>query len=259
MDGPPKGDDKDALYRALLLKIPTVADATHLKECVELGLAMLLQRDTDKLLRDELHHDLAQALADIPAGQGPERIHGELRIAAKRCVHILEAAKERRKPRAVVHPRDNWAVAGKVHHGSVPRRRRRRWPLVVAAVVGMAVMVVVAWKAMQQAGEEDLTPGAQLAEQMAQAAQGVGPATHLFGGALRVEIFDGRPVVVAEEVPPRMCVAAGWDLKGEGVLTINGITAPRLSAAKISELCNLGKTATIQWMPRPDEPENERK
>ncbi|MGE5504491.1 MAG: hypothetical protein ACM31L_08725 [Actinomycetota bacterium] len=257
MEESPKVDDKEALLQALLLKIPTVADAQHLNECASLGLAMLLRRDTDKPLRDELAHEIATVIAEIPTGQPPERIRGEMRMAANRCIKILQAAKERRLPRSVTHPGQNWAQAGGAHHHHAAHRRRpsRKPWYIGAGVAGGLVLAWVVWHGLGQEGEADLSPGEQLASQMDDVAHGMGPPTHVFGGALRVEYVDGHPVVIAEDVPPRMCVAAGWELVGEGLLTINGVTAPRLSAAKISELCNAveGK-ATIMWMPKAESP-----
>lgn len=61
----------------------------------------------------------------------------------------------------------------------------------------------------------------------------------------------GREVMVTmSRIPPKVCVLAGWDLYRLGVISINGVTPQRVSAAKLVDLCNDGETATLVWSPK---------
>ena len=56
--------------------------------------------------------------------------------------------------------------------------------------------------------------------------------------------------MTVEGVRPNECVSAGWDLVSKGVLTVNGVTPARVSAAKLNELCHNEDTATLAWVPK---------
>lgn len=61
----------------------------------------------------------------------------------------------------------------------------------------------------------------------------------------------GREIVVSmSHVPPKVCVLAAWDLYRLGVISINGTTPQRVSAAKLVDMCNDGETATLVWSPK---------
>jgi hypothetical protein len=89
-----------------------------------------------------------------------------------------------------------------------------------------------------------------LVTHMEAAVHGSIPAANVFGGALRVTVNGGRSVVTVEGIPPSECVSSGWDLVRKGVLTVNGMTPPRVSAAKLNELCHGEPVATLIWTPK---------
>lgn len=93
------------------------------------------------------------------------------------------------------------------------------------------------------------TTGAELSHLIELASKGVPPAPRKDGIVVRTLSSSGITVVTAEGVIPKLCVSAGWDLVKDGTLTINGVTPARVSAAKLSELCNAQPTATLTWMP----------
>lgn len=89
------------------------------------------------------------------------------------------------------------------------------------------------------------------AEQMEQAAQGAPITTNLYGGTLRVERKNGLLTITADNIPPAICVSVGWKLVRRGLLGINGTVPLRVSAAKLSELCNQEDTnAVLTWTPK---------
>ncbi|MBI2241814.1 MAG: hypothetical protein HYU59_13555 [Magnetospirillum gryphiswaldense] len=87
-----------------------------------------------------------------------------------------------------------------------------------------------------------------LVAQMQAAAKGENPPPfHALGGALRTIYGQGRINVVAEDVPSGPCVKAGWRLAKTGTLIVNGVLPTRISAARLTELCENG--ATLTWAP----------
>lgn len=117
--------------------------------------------------------------------------------------------------------------------------------------VGLGVIIlgggVALWQlldAERASGE----PADMLLAQMQAAARGESPPPfHALGGALRTVYGQGRINVVAEDVPSSPCVKVGWRLAKKGTLIVNGVLPTRLSAAKLTELCEGG--ATLTWIP----------
>lgn len=94
----------------------------------------------------------------------------------------------------------------------------------------------------------------QFLDHMVAAAGGVAPLAGPGGPVFHVERkSNGQIVVTAERVPPGPCVSAGWKLVRRGMLSINGITPTRVSAARLADLCNQSDSATVVWIPRPPE------
>ncbi|MFD2233972.1 hypothetical protein [Phaeospirillum tilakii] len=94
----------------------------------------------------------------------------------------------------------------------------------------------------------------QFLDHMVAAAGGVAPPPSPGGPVFHVERkSNGQIVVTAERVPPGPCVSAGWKLVRRGMLSINGITPTRVSAARLADLCNQSDSATVVWIPRPPE------
>jgi len=113
-----------------------------------------------------------------------------------------------------------------------------------------------AWMAFSPPSPQGLPSGAGevFFTQMQRAAAGEPVETSVFNGAIRTERKGGVTLVTAENVPPPLCVSVGWKLVRRGVLTINGITPMRVSAARLAELCNQTEgNATLLWAPRPPE------
>jgi hypothetical protein len=252
-------EQQEALFQAIIRKIPSVGDIGQLQEAATLALALMLRRPADRELRDELTHQILGIIAEVKPGHAPDAMRNELRFAARGCIKVLQAAKERRLPRKAQMAADNWAQSdGKqrfkpVHHpdeGEVGGGNTRK----VTAVVLLLLAVLggyIWWSGTHGGDSVDSSDAGKFARQMMDAAKGGGPDTHMFGGSLKVVSLGGRPVVVAEKVPPSICAAAGWALVRGGVLSINGVTPNRISAGKITELCNSEDgDASIMWSPK---------
>lgn len=135
-----------------------------------------------------------------------------------------------------------------------PKRKRALW-ITVAGVVVVGIAVGT-WFVLPSDVPRGLPSGAAniFFARMQQAAAGESIEASAFHGAIRTERKGGVTMVTAENVPPQLCVSVGWKLVRRGVLTINGITPMRVSAARLAELCNQGEgTATVLWVPRPPE------
>ena len=115
--------------------------------------------------------------------------------------------------------------------------------VIVAATTGMIVSLL----------DHGATPpkASDLVQQMELAAEGQAAARHLFGGALRVDRSGGQISVTAEEVPPKTCVSAAWELARKGVVMINGVAPQRVSSGKLADLCNDQDSATLTWLAGP--------
>ncbi|CCG41946.1 hypothetical protein [Magnetospirillum molischianum] len=248
---PASAEEQEALLQAIIQKIPSVEDPDRLREVTLAALALLLRRPTDRDLRAELTRRIDTIIAGL-SRITPQSRHAEMRDAARHCLHVLRTARERRLSRAA-----EAALAAKRASArsmaATNSHHRAQAGYAVAIAGGITVMVGgLLWiMALRPAAPPIAAEPARLVEQILAAAQGEVPPTHIFGGALRRTTRGDLPVVVAEAVPPRSCAAAGWALVRKGVLTINGVTPSRPSAARITDLCSRSDgDATIQWMPK---------
>jgi hypothetical protein len=250
---PPAQDQEDALFQSLLRKLPASPDRAHLLEATQAGLRMLLHRPGDKDTLDAMcrrAESIVRTLPETPAG---DKARADLMHGAWRCVELLQQARRPLKGQPLSHtdPADDSqpASGGRPRRAAKPKRRRtREWILAVGAL-GLASGIGV-W-ALRSGGGGEPQSAAQLARQMEEAAAGTPVAVHAFGGPLRVERDGGAIVVVAERVPSHACVSTGWTLIRKGVVSINGETPQRVSAAILSSLCrDSPEGATLSWQPR---------
>jgi hypothetical protein len=247
---PAAAEEQDALFQAIIRKIPSIDEPERLREATDAALALLLRRPSDRPLRDELTRRVESIVGRIRSTSAEAR-RAEIHRAARECLEVLRTAREQRLSRSAEAA--HGAVAKVRRAPKPPPPRRSRAGLWVGGGVGLVVLLgglvwALVTRPPSDTGASDAT---RLVEQMVAALQGESPPTHVFGGALTLISRGGLPVVVAESVPPRACAAAGWALMRKGLLTINGVTPNRVSAARITDLCNLGEgDATIMWMPK---------
>jgi len=142
-------------------------------------------------------------------------------------------------------------------HGPPSRRgghrgdRHHRLLIVVAAALAATVALGVAVLALKPRNTAPSPSPESFAAQMNQAANGEAVTTSVYGGAIRVERKGNQVTVSADNVPSGVCVSVGWKLVRKGILSINGTTPLRVSAAKLAELCNQEDgNAALSWTPR---------
>jgi hypothetical protein len=301
---PTEAERQEALLQALMRSLRTLTDADTLRENTRIGLRLLLRRQADQPLMQEMLDQLEVTLAEAPAADG------DWRLVADRCLGVLHAAEERRLPRAVQEQQAAIAQAATLVHAaallpSAPaagpatphvntppplgspshagtsrigphhapnraarvaqlRGRRRQailWKTGLAVLIGAAILGTAAAMIFSSGGGDatDDEPGARppvsLAGRMATAARGETPEALPFKGSLSVESRNGQTMVTVDGVPARDCAISAWELVRTGVVTVNGVTPPRVSAALLSELCHQrANGATINWIPRPGDP-----
>lgn len=252
-------DEQEALFQAIIRKLPSMEDPAQLQEVAELALALMLRRPADTELRDELRQEVHDILAQVKPAHSPDAMRNEMRFAARGCIKVLQAAKERRLPRHMQQAANNWAQSDghqtfkPAHHVSEDEEGASKTLRLVLAGAGLIIAAVAYawWSGARTADPSAASDGAKFAQQIMDASKGGGPPNHMFGGSLKLVFMGEHPVVVAEGVPPRICAAAGWTLVRGGILTINGITPSRVSAGKITELCNQEEgDASIMWSPK---------
>lgn len=260
MGKPVTAEEQEALFQTIIRKLPSADSPEQLQEVASLALALMLRRPADRELRDELTHEIATLTSEIKPSHSPDALRNEIRFAARGCIKVLQAAKERRLPRRLQSAADNWAQSdGKsrfrpVHHVTAEEVAASKTSThIVVAVCGALALLggYIWWSGSHSDGGTDSSDAGKFARQIMDAPQGNGPDTHMFGGSLKVVLLGGRPVVVAEKVPAAICAASGWTLVRGGVLSINGVTPNRVSAGKITELCNSEDgDASIMWSPK---------
>ncbi|BAE49088.1 hypothetical protein [Paramagnetospirillum magneticum] len=258
VEKPATTEEQEALFQAIILKMPGVTNPAKLEQLTLLALDLMLRRPFDKELRAALRRRVQESMAEVKPGHTPEVQRNEMRIAARGCIEVLRAAKEQRLPRSVT---DNWAQSkdGKFHppHHRVTEEEQeegRGLRIAAAALVALTLAIggYIWWSRSQEPAESTSSETDRFVAQMVESAQGNAPPSHLFGGAIRVTSMNGVPVVIAERVPPRICSASGMKLVKKGLLSVNGVTPTRVSSAIITELCNKdgGGDATLMWAPK---------
>jgi len=139
-------------------------------------------------------------------------------------------------------------------HKAVPNKRPGPSPhrvsrgVLTSGLIAIALGGGLALWLLMDAEHNASDPTEMLITQMQAAGRGESPPPfHALGGALRTIYGQGRINVVAEDVPSGPCVKAGWRLAKSGTVIVNGTLPTRLSAAKLTELCEGG--ATLTWAP----------
>ncbi len=248
--------EQEALFQAVIRKIPVIKDPGHLEELAVLAVALMLRRPVDRGLAQKLTQCIHGIFAGGDGNAPPEEIQPRMRRIARDCVEVLQAAKEHRLPRDIVYPPEarrrpraaHHAISGRGYTATTGRG-------VLAAVVVMVVLGGLSlWYGARHQGGSNFADGNAFAAQVIAAGEAEPEAAsdRPPGGVLITRrVVEGRTVVVAEGVAPRICAAAGGILVRKGVLTVNGVTPNRISSAIITELCNSEDgDANIMWTPK---------
>jgi hypothetical protein len=248
---------EEALFRALLFRVQTSSDKAHLLDRSDAALRLILNRDDDHLLRENLMLQITRLVGALPdnVSSGPGRV--ALVKAVQASLEILRTAEQKRVKlsgrKAVTAGMsaasyERLATEGP-HHPRHPKEKASPWHvtgMVIALLVILAAGLAIGFR--DRSGDQQTRP---LVAQMEAAVHGNIPATNIFGGALRVAVQNGRTVVTVEGIPAGECVSSGWDLVRKGLLTVNNVTPTRVSAAKLNDICHDDDTATLVWTPKP--------
>lgn len=255
MERPTTAEEQEELFQTLILKLPGVKTPEHLEQVTLLAVDLMLRRPFDRDLRNGLQRRVREIVAGINPDHPADVLRNEIHAAARDCLGVLRAAKEQRLPRAVT---DNWAQSkdGKfrAHLRSTEDGGRRLALILGGALLLLTVAVggYIFWNRTREPVENTAGETDRFIAQLVDATQGKPAQYHMFGGLLRITAMNGVPVVIAEEVPPRICSASGMKLVKKGLLSINGVTPTRVSSAIVTELCNKegGGNALLMWAPK---------
>lgn len=283
-DGPPDQAAKEeaALFAALLARVRASQDKSHLLERSEAALRLILDRGEDEALRDEMISLVTNAVSLVPDNIEGERGRVALATAISDCLRFLASAEQRRvewmsaartgQPPGPAMPLSPDPAAGAAARHARPlesvadfeksvnaKRRARRGVRSsgrggTAAMILTLLIILGAGLAISLNSRQDARQNADqsrpLVVQIEAAVHGQVPVTNLFGGTIRVSIENGRTTVTLTGIPAGECVLSGWELVRKGILTINGVTPIRVSAAKLNDLCHDDDTATLRWTPK---------
>ena len=92
MGKPATAEEQEALFQAIIRKLPAVEEPGQLQEIATLALALMLRRPADRDLREELTHEIIDIVAAVKPGHSPEALRNEMRFAARGCIKVLQAA-----------------------------------------------------------------------------------------------------------------------------------------------------------------------
>lgn|GEM_PF-2743390 len=256
-DQPSAADDQallqEAVFQSLLRKIPEVRDMPLLRETAAMAMKMLLRRTKDQHLIDDLNQQINDRIKHAEAVFKQRHDPAALQEAAKKCAEILKTAGETRRPREAVRPRQSADSYERMARGaSHPVHKEKpasHWPRYAAAVaiIGLAAAgAFTTWPTAQK--ESKIHP---LVQQFEDALSGTAPPSNLYGGKLEVVSRQGKKAVIATEVPPAECVAAGWQLSHHGLVIVNDQPLARPSAVTFSQYCRETEDpVTLEWRPK---------
>jgi hypothetical protein len=251
-----QGQDEGTLMKTIMRKIASVDDPETMQELALLAIDMMLRRAEDKPLRNLLiwrvHIAISGLLNEGTAVIDPVR----RQEAVQNCTELLRAAREQRQPREVVML-PNSRTQAEADPAPARNKSSLSWPIVAAVAAVLAALAAALFALASPAAMLSQAPppitAAGLAAQIEAA-----PAIDL--AALRpsddgtrfylARSQDDRPIVVAEEVPRRLCAATGYILAHDGSVTINGAAPAQMTKVAVSALCyRQAGNATLTWSP----------
>jgi len=229
------------MMQTIMGKISTIDDPEHMQELVLLAIDMMLKRAEDKPLRNLLIWRAHIAISNL-VNEGSLSIDVDRRLqAVANCTELLQAAREQRQPRRVIEQESRIEES--------KSKPPMSWPLFLA--IGAALLVLIAALfALASPAAFSQTPAALAAQIEAVPAVAQlrpnpdGTRFYLARGA------QDQLMVVAQEVPRRLCGSTGLLLAQNGVVTINGSALPQATKLAAVALCFLHPgNATLTWVP----------
>lgn len=106
----------------------------------------------------------------------------------------------------------------------------------------------------KQTGDEtkdDTSDVGALIGQIKAASDGWVQGPNVYGGEIKSLGEGSRHTVMVTRIPSKVCVEVGLALAKEGIVTVNGVLPPRISAGKLAVLCSAdGEVSSLGWTPR---------
>jgi len=249
--------DEGTLTKTIMGRIASVDDPEQMHELALLAIDMMLRRAEDKPLRNLLiwraHIAISGLLNEGTASVDPAR----RQQAVQKFAELLRAAGEQRAPRDVVMM-TNTRDEKNADDAPAARGTGLSWPIVGVIAALMAALAAALFALASNAAIMSRSaPAAVTATSLAAKIEAVpamdGAALRSSGDGTRIYLArsrDDRPIVVAEDVPRRLCASTGYILAHDGSLTINGAAPAQMSKVAVSALCyRMGGDATLTWSP----------
>ena len=243
-----QGQDEGDMMKTIMRRIASNDDPEHMQELALLAIDMMLKRAEDKPLRNLLiwrvHIAISGLLNEGTLTVDPER----RRAAAQNCAELLQTAREQRQPRRVLSADERPADEVEPAKG----KPLMSWPLLIAIALGLVVLIMALFAlASPAAFSQAAVTATNLAAQI-EAAPGVGTMRPNQDGTrfYLARGQDDHPIVVAQDVPRRVCGATGLLLAQDGKVTINGTALSQSSSVVAAALCyKRSGNATLTWSP----------
>lgn len=99
-ESPPSDEKEDARFGKLMKSLPHISDPHMLSDTAFSMLEMMLRRTYDEALLRALSEVMGEVISRIDFDGSMEEIRAETQQAARKCVTILQTAKEKRRPRS---------------------------------------------------------------------------------------------------------------------------------------------------------------
>jgi len=267
---PPDNDAQDAVTDEIVGRIGAIKDLGHLEELACLAVQLTHRRAEDKAEAEALIAEIHARIESAKSETDIDRRDLTVEQVAHDCVGLLEAAKQRRRPREIVHPPAQRARnESQPVHGSdampmreIPRPRpKRRGGWLAGALLGVIAAVMVAtciglvtypqWRDSPIAKHFDRPSAAYLTTMIIDATVDPAFGSERRNGPFGLHVFthsDDSVVVLAENVPRRLCLPTAWALSAKGAVTVNGVAPSGPAKADFVALCGRASgDVSLSW------------
>lgn len=264
----------------LIALIRSARTARALRDSTVVVIKMLYTRDDDPPEVERLTAEITRMIPDdaseavlAKAGEAVTAVLGQIKGYRKQQVAEYEAKKQEKadaeRRAATLHLRPEIPNATPAPQPEIPKSPMARKPafldddeeeeetkkpllIGIGAAAALAAIAAGAYfLAFRPGAPEKKAPNLVLIDQMKEAAQSKAPATHVFGGPIKVATLAGRTAIIAEGIPEDACSSAAWVFVNRGNVMINGFMPTKISPSIIAKLCGDNpQSATLTWLPK---------
>lgn len=263
----------------LIVLIRSARTARALRDSTIVVIKMLYTRDDDPPEVERLTAEITRMISDdaseavlAKAGEAVTAVLGQIKNHRKQQVVEYEAKKKEKvdaeRRAATLSPRPEISSATLSPRPEPPKsplahkpaflddddEEETKKPVLIGLGAAAALAAIAAgayFLAFRPGVPEKKTPNLVLIDQMKEAAQSKTPATHVFGGPLKITTLAGRTAIIAEGIPEDACSSAAWVFVNRGNVMINGFMPTKISPSIIAKLCGDNpQSATLTWLPK---------